>query len=143
MFLDQCWQPFPAEDGQRAGQAAAGFQRAVVGVIGSQRGVCANLVRDVCEKSALLGGERFAGGGFLLGEPVLETLPREFGKRRKFRLLAGGKADEGNEIGERVAGFEGFHPVAVRPRVAFPNFGRGEVIVVAFHGGGEFADVGY
>ncbi len=64
----------------------------MVEVIGFQRGVCANLVGDVREEGALLGGERFAGGGFLPGEPVRKALPREFGERREFGLLPGGKA---------------------------------------------------
>lgn len=68
----------------------------MVEVIGFQRGVCANLVGNVREKSALLGVERFAGSGFLLGEPVREALPRDLGERREFGLLPDGKADEGD-----------------------------------------------
>jgi hypothetical protein len=30
--------------------------------------------------------------------------------------LPGGKADERDQIGERLAGFEGFHPVAVQAK---------------------------
>jgi hypothetical protein len=139
-FFEQRGQAVFSKERQRTRQAAAGFQRAMVEILGLQRGICTNLRGDMREEGALLGGERFAGCGFLPSEPDLEALLREFWEWREFGLLPGGKADEGNEIGERFAGFCRIDAVGAQARVAFPDFRRGEVIRAAFHGRGEFAD---
>ena len=134
-FFEQRGQAVLAEQRERAGQAAAAFERAVVEVAGSKRGVRADFLGDELEEGTLLGGRRVSRRRFPAASTQLAKRCRaSSGNGASSACWPMAKRTEEMRLCERLTGFGR----ALRGRRAggrsISDFRRREVIGAAFHG---------